>query len=138
MNKAILMGRLTSDPTLKTTPANKQVTTFTLAVARRYAKDTTDFINCVAWEKTAEFICRYFSKGSMIAVDGEIQTRSYTTNDGQKRTVTEIRVDNAYFTGEKKEMANNGGFADNSVYADQISDAEFLDMRDADESDLPF
>ena len=118
LNKVILLGRLTKTPELKTTPSQKTVTTFTLAVDRKYQKDTTDFINCVAWEKTAEFISRYFNKGSLIAVDGELQTRTYTTSEGQNRTVTEVRVDNAYFTGEKAETAHNGNYADNSGYVE--------------------
>lgn len=104
MNKALLLGRLTADPTPKITASNKKVATFTLAVQRRFTQEgqqQADFINCVAWEKTAEFICRYFSKGSMIAIEGRIQTRTWENDAGQKRYATEVIVENAYFSGEK-------------------------------------
>ena len=132
MNKVILMGRLTADPILKTTPVAKQVTTFTLAVQRRFAQEgqqQADFINCVAWENKAEFITRYFSKGSMIAIDGRIQTRSWDGQDGKRQYATEVIVENAEFTGEKRETTqqdNSTGFA-----------TDFQDI-DYDEDSLPF
>lgn len=126
MNNVILMGRLTADPILKTTPASKQVTTFTLAVQRRFAQEgqqQADFITCVAWEKTAEFITRYFRKGSMIAIDGRIQTRTWENESGKKQYVTEVIVLNAYFTGEKQDREPSNGF--------EI-------MADYNEDDIPF
>ena len=85
MNKVILMGRLTKDPEIRYTQTSKAVANFTMAVSRRFKKDEADFINCVAWEKTAEFISKYFSKGGMIAVVGKIQTRTWEDNEGKKR-----------------------------------------------------
>lgn len=101
MNNTILMGRIATDLELKTTQQGTSVISFTLAVPRRMKKDTTDFIRCIAWRQTAEFISKFFSKGRMIAVDGEIQTRMWESQDGRKNTATEVNVNNAYFTGEK-------------------------------------
>ena len=105
-NKTILGGRLTADPELKTTPSGLSVTTFTLAVSRKTAKDgsqpKSDFINVTAWRQTAEFITRYFRKASSICIVGSIQTRSYE-KDGQKHFVTEVVADEAYFVDSKNE-----------------------------------
>lgn len=102
MNKVILMGRLTKDPEIRYTQNNTPVCNFTLAVDRRFSKEKqADFINCQAWQKTAEFISKYFQKGLMIAVVGSIQTRTWEDNEGKKRYITEVIVDEAYFTGSK-------------------------------------
>lgn len=102
MNYVCLMGRLTSEPELKRTQTGKDVLSFTLAVDRGYGdKKATDFLSCVAWEHTARFINQYFRKGSLIAVEGSIQTRSYEDKNGNKRTATEIVVSQTHFTGEK-------------------------------------
>lgn len=106
LNKVILGGRLTADPELKSTPNGVSVTSFGLAVTRRYGggggeKAPTDFINVTAWRATAEFITRYFKKGSSLCIVGTIQTRSYTDKNGQKRTATEIIADEAYFVDSK-------------------------------------
>lgn len=104
-NEAILGGRLTTDPELKTTASGISVTSFTLAVDRPRAKDSTenkaDFISCVAWKQTAEFITKYFKKGSSIFVTGQIQTRSWTDQNNQKRYVTEVNVEKARFVDSK-------------------------------------
>ena len=106
MNKVILMGRLTKDVEMRQTPNGVSVARFTLAVNRRFAKEgqqQADFINCVAWRQTGEFIARYFQKGSMIAVVGSIQSRSWDGQDGKKQYATEVNVEEAYFTGSKAE-----------------------------------
>ena len=106
LNTAILMGRLTADPELKTTQSGLSVTSFCVAVDRRYQKDgekQADFINVVAWRQIAEFICKYFKKGQMIAVQGSIQTRNYEDKNGNKRTAVEIVADNVSFCGSKSE-----------------------------------
>lgn len=106
LNKVILGGRLTADPELKTTPSGVSVCQIGLAVNRKYSKEgeqNTDFINCVAWRATAEFISRYFRKGSSLCIVGNIQTRSYTDKDGNKRSVTEVIVDEAMFVDSKGE-----------------------------------
>ena len=107
LNKVILMGRFTAEPQLKSTPNGTSVTTFTLAVDRGYGKEEkqTDFITCVSWRNTAEFIGKYFSKGQLVAVDGSIQTRSYTDKDGNKRTAFEVVVNQAYFAEKKATTA---------------------------------
>lgn len=109
MNRAILMGRLTKDPELRYTQQGTAVVSFTIAVNRRFAKEgqqQADFISCVAWRQTAEFICKYFKKGSMLAVVGSIQTRSWDGQDGKRQYATEVLVDEVHFTGEK---AGTGG-----------------------------
>lgn len=107
LNKAILAGRLTKDPELRTTTSGTTVTQFDVAVNRRGAKDgqqpQVDFITVVAWRQTAEFITRYFKKGNAICVVGSIQTRSYTDKNNQKRTATEVVADEAYFVESKAE-----------------------------------
>ena len=107
LNKAILAGRLTKDPELRTTTSGATVTQFDIAVNRRGAKDgqqpQADFITVVAWRQTAEFITRYFKKGNSICVVGSIQTRSYTDKNNQKRTATEVVADEAYFVESKAE-----------------------------------
>lgn len=105
-NRVILMGRLTVDPELKQTPSGVSVTSFSIAVDRPYGKGEkqTDFIDIVAWRHTAEFICRYFSKGKLILVEGSIQVRSYTDKNDNKRRAWEVVADQARFTGEKKSI----------------------------------
>ena len=107
MNKVIL-GRLTKDPeTRYTQSTNTQVTSFTLAVNRRFVKQgeerQADFINCVAWNKTAEFVSKYFKKGQQVGIIGRIQTRNYDDEQGIKHYVTEIIAEEVYFAGDKKD-----------------------------------
>lgn len=117
INCAIIMGRLTADPELRTTASGVSVTSFTVAVDRNYQKPgqerKADFINVVAWRGTAEFVARYFHKGSMIAVQGPIQTHSYDDNNGVRRVAVEIVADQVSFTGSKSEtgagMRGQGG-----------------------------
>lgn len=115
MNKVVLMGRLTADPELKTTQSGKSFVDFSLAVNRPKAKDatetTTDFIRCRAWQKTAEFICKYFSKGRLMAIGGHIQTGSYENKEGAKVFTTTVVVDDVHFTGDRGNNQNqqNGG-----------------------------
>ncbi len=109
MNAVCLLGRLTATPEQKTTTNGVSVTSFTVAVDRTYqpkgAERQTDFINCVAWRNTAEFICRYFQKGQRIALQGSLQSRSYTDKNGNNRTVFEVVVDNAFFAESKSGAA---------------------------------
>ena len=115
-NKVIIIGRTTKEVELKTTGNGVSVASFTVAVDRSYGQDKkTDFINCVAWRQTAEFISKYFPKGSQIGVEGSIQVRDYTDKDGNKRYVTEIVASNAFFVGNKEsnganESHSTGGF----------------------------
>ena len=111
LNRVVLMGRMATDPELKQTPNGVSVATFRLAVERNYQqKDSNericDFISCVAWRQTGEFITRYFSKGSMIAIEGSIQTRQYQDKNGNKRTAVEVVADQAYFAGSNSNESN--------------------------------
>lgn len=128
MNKVILMGRLTKDPEVRYTQTNNtQVTSFTLAVNRRFKKEgqpDADFINIVAWSKTAEFCSKYFKKGQQVGVIGRIQTRNWEDDQGQKHYVTEVVAEEAYFADSKKENSN------------ETSQEEFAPIQDDDE--LPF
>lgn len=135
INKVILGGRLTADPELKQTPQGVSVTTFSIAVNRRAQKDKetqTDFINCVAWRQTADFICRYFKKGSSICISGSVQTRSYEDKQGGKRTVTEIIADEAYFVDSK----SDGGASEQGAPTFTAAQASFEEVSGDD--DLPF
>ena len=118
MNKVILIGRLARDPELRTTAGNISVATFTVAVSRPFTPQSggdsgADFISCVVWRRAAENLAKYCHKGSQIAVEGRIQTRNYTAQDGTKRYVTEVLVDNLTFLGSK---ADNQGMAPQDNY----------------------
>lgn len=110
LNKVIIMGRLTADLELKQTPSGVSVLSFNIAVERSYSKQgeekQVDFINCVAWRQQAEFISKYFSKGRMIALEGNLRTRTYDDKNGTKHYVTEVYIDGVSFTGEKKEQSS--------------------------------
>ena len=139
VNCAILMGRLTKDPELRTTQNGTSVTSFAVAVDREYVRQgeerQTDFINVVAWRQTAEFVSRYFRKGSMIAVQGSIQTRNYEDRNGNKRTAVEIVADRASFCGSKAESGNSAP-VDAQANA---SDYTAINTNDSGEDDdLPF
>ena len=105
MNKVILIGRLTKDPELRTIASGNATTSFTIAVNRNFTNQNgereADFINCVAWRKQAENVAKYCTKGSQVAVEGRIQTRSYDAQDGTKRYVTEVVADNVTFLGSR-------------------------------------
>ena len=98
LNRVILMGRITADPELKTTNTGVSVTSFSIAVDRNYVKQgeerKADFFNIVCWRSTAEFVCRYFGKGSLIAVEGQLQSRQFQAKDGSNRYVVEVVADN--------------------------------------------
>ena len=118
MNKVIIIGRLTRDPEMRTTPSGVATTSFSIAVQRNYANAQgdreADFINCVAWRKQAENIAKYCTKGSQVAVDGRIQTRNYDAQDGTKRYVTEVIADNVTFLGSRSGSAESSSYAANN------------------------
>ena len=107
LNNAVIMGRLTKDPELRVTESGKSVTSFSVAVDNRFDKDKTDLFDIIAWRQTAEFICKYFRKGSMIAVQGYIQTRMYEDKNGNKRKAVDIVADNVSFCGSKAESGSS-------------------------------
>ena len=115
INRVVLMGRLVADPELKYTQSGVAVTSFRIAVDRNYVKQgeerKADFFDIVAWRSTAEFICNYFSKGSMIALDGQLQSRNYINREGQNRTAIEVVVDQVSFTGERRDSSPNYGYS---------------------------
>ena len=166
INRAVLTGRLTKDAELRTTQNGLSVATFTLAVNRQYskAKGDADFINCVIWRKAAENFCNFTSKGSLVGIDGRIQTRSYENKSGQKVYLTEIVVDSFSLLESKKDRlannnsgidnnnganSNNNGFSNTTTNTNYISNssndskapdpfAESGDSIDITDDDLPF
>ena len=115
LNLAVIMGRLTADPELKSTGGGVSVCSFTVVVDRRFKGQNeerqTDFIRCVAWRQSAEFLARFFRKGNMVAVTGSIQARNYEDKNGNKREAVEIVADRIDFTGEKT-SGSSGGYRD--------------------------
>ncbi len=149
MNKVILIGRLTKDPELRYTQSGTAVAGFTLAVDRRFSNQSgereADFVNCVAWNKAAEFVSWYFHKGKQMALEGRLQVRSYDGNDGQKRWVTEVVAEQIEFVGSKHDSNSNrsssgtgntnssaGSSSGNNPYAGLGQEVMF------DDNDLPF
>ncbi len=144
-NKVILGGRLTADPELKTTTSGIVVTSFSIAVTRRFAKaadgqanQQSDFINCVAWRNQAEFITRYFRKGSSICITGSLQTRTWTDQQNNKRYVTEVVVDEVNFVDSKSDSTQYQNSSDNfgapSYSTETAPDFEVI----SGDQDLPF
>lgn len=129
MNKSILMGRLTRDPeTRYTQTTNTQVTSFTLAVNRRFTKEgqpSADFINIVAWGKTAEFVSKYFKKGQQVGVIGRIQTRNYEDDQGKKHYITEVVAEEVYFADTKKEEGTAAPVEENQYEITSDDDLPF-------------
>lgn len=140
INRVILMGRLCGDPELKHTNSGVAVSSFRIAVDRGYVKQgeerQTDFFDVVAWRSSAEFVCRRFSKGSLIAVDGQLQSRTYQTRDGQNRTVIEVMAENISFTGERRDAAPAAGCSNNP--ADNYAAAPADGIIDMPPDDIPF
>lgn len=150
LNVVVLTGRLTVEPELRHTPNNVPVTSFNVAVGRSYARQgeerQTDFIDVVAWRSTAEFVCRYFRKGQLIAIEGSIQTRSYQDKDGNKRKAFEVIANNIHFVESKKDSgsgtSNNDAIRqtqtvnnNNEAYISGTDD-DFQEIQSDD--DLPF
>jgi len=146
-NKVILVGRLTAVPELRQTGGGTSVTNFTLAVDRKYSRGSekqTDFLSIVAWRQTAEFICQYFTKGNAILIEGELQTRSWTDSQGNKRYATEVVADEARFCEANRE--NREAIAPNAVQGQNFGsvmcntgiypDPNFEELMSDD--DLPF
>lgn len=139
LNHITAMGRLTRDPELRRTNSGTAVASFTIAVDRDYpGKDggekKTDFIDCVAWRSTGEFISKYFSKGRMIVVDGRLEMRDWTDKDGNKRRSAEINVANAYFGDSKKD----GTESQQGAYSGYQVPAEDFTLLEGDDPSLPF
>ena len=154
MNRAIIIGRLTKDPETRTTSSGIANTTFTVAVSRPFTSQNgereADFLNCVAWRKQAENIAKYCTKGSQVAVEGRIQTRTYDAQDGSKRYVTEIIADNVTFLGSKGgssmpsnnyEGNNNNSNSSKDIQTTDLNEDPYANMGEEvalSDDDLPF
>lgn len=156
LNHITIMGRLVRDPELRRTGSGVAVASFCVAVDRDYApKDggerKADFINCVAWRQTGEFVSKYFAKGRMIVVDGRLEMREWTDKEGNKRVTAEINVDNAYFGDSKPAGSGAAPLPDGygapvshhgeypaPVYPGPASPASDFAMLEDDDSQLPF
>ena len=129
LNKIFLIGRITADPELKKTPSDISVTSFSVAVNRPKTKDgeqTADFIPVVAWRGTADFICKYFSKGAAIFVEGTLQARSFEDKDGNKRKAYEVLANNVDFVEGKKDSQPTYTAAENPDYDELAADSDEL------------
>ena len=140
INNAVIMGRIVAVPELRTTANGTSVTSFTVAIDRRFSKQgeekQTDFLDIVAWKNTAEFVCKYFTKGSMIAIQGNIQTRMFEDKNGNKRKAVEIVADNVSFCGSKSDNANTASEPATVPYA-LADDSDFKEIPEPEEA-LPF
>ncbi len=149
MNKVILIGRLSQDPEMRTTPNGVATTTFNIAVSRNFTNQNgereTDFFRCVAWRKQAENIARYCHKGTQVAVEGRLQTNNYEAQDGTRRYSTDIVCDNVSFLGSRGDSTNQNSSApqnmENDVEVNEASEDPFKDFGDEvtlTDDDLPF
>lgn len=157
LNIIVIQGRLVRDPELRRTAAGIAVASFTVAVDRDFAQDgrkETDFIDCVAWRQTGEFVSKFFTKGKMIVVKGRLQIRSWTDKDGNKRRTAEVVADNCYFAESKRDTdgGNNSGYSNSgysgeqSAFSNAYAQAGYAQppyendfaMLDDDDGQLPF
>lgn len=138
LNVIAIMGRLSRDPELRQTTTGKNVASFTIACSRgrkdANGKDLVDWIPVVAWEHTAEFVCKYFEKGSLIAIDGRLQSRTYKDRDGNNRTAIEIVANNANFAGSKRTDGGSNSVPTGVSYNEPTVQYDEIE----DEGDLPF
>ena len=149
LNHIVIMGRLTRDPELRRTGTGIAVASFTLAVDRDFGgrdggERETDFIDCVAWRQTGEFVSKYFTKGRMAVVSGRLQIRGWTDKDGNKRRTAEVVADNVYFGDSKRDGESTGSYGGNTyaapaapAYSAPNSGSDFA-MLDDDDAQLPF
>ena len=158
LNHIVLMGRLTRDPELRRTPSGVAVASFSVAVERDFASQggerQTDFIDIVAWRNTAEFVSKYFFKGSMAVVSGRLQIRDWTDREGGKRRSAEVVADNVYFGESKRDRDSQGGGFNNAApaytapsygadasfggeYSSPVAGSDFSELDD-DDGNLPF
>lgn len=153
LNRIIIMGRLVRDPELRTTQSGIAVTSFTLAVDRDFksrdsGEKSTDFIDVVAWRQTAEFVCKYFSKGRMAIAEGRLQIREWKDRDGNNRRTAEVVADNVYFGDSKRDSAGEsgygapsyggGGYSAPTAYGTPAGEPSGFAEIDDQDGDLPF
>lgn len=141
INTVALTGRLTYEPELKSTPSGVSVIRFQIACDRKYQAQgqerQADFIDCIAWRSTAEFISRYFNKGDMIGIEGSIQTSNYTDKNGNKRKQVEVLTDNVSFCGSKQQSNSNPNLNVAPPTYASADNSDFEEIVD-DDDDLPF
>lgn len=141
LNKVILIGHMTADPELRQTQTGVSVCSFSIGVTRRFQRtgdqQTSDFINIVAWRQTAEFISKYFKKGSAICICGSLQTRNYTANDGSKRYITEVVADEASFVEKKTDASSRPDDYPAPAFATSTEEIPKFEEVSGDD-DLPF
>ena len=143
LNHITIMGRMTRDPELRRTGSGVAVASFTVAVDRDFSgKDSgekeTDFIDCVAWRNTGEFVSKYFAKGSMVVVSGRLQIRSWNDKDGNKRRTAEVVAENVYFGDSKRSTDNSSAVPNYGGYATPATPAADYTMIEDDDAQLPF
>lgn len=153
LNKCMLQGRMCADPEIKKTQTGNSVVSFTIGIDRNYKVDgvyPTDFINCTAWRSCADLIGKHFRKGDTILLEGSIQTHSFTTQEGQKRKITDISVDRVHFPGSMKGSRNGANSGEIPYTRGDADDSEFMsgnnlppipgvsDFTDVDDDELPF
>ena len=157
LNHIVIMGRLTRDPELRRTGSGVAVASFSVAVDRDFGgrdggEKETDFIDCVAWRQTGEFVSKYFTKGSMIVVSGRLQIRGWTDKDGNKRRTAEVVADNVYFGESKRNSEGGNAYGGNTYggnsynapapsyggYSAPAAPASDFAMLDDDDAQLPF
>lgn len=152
LNRVTLMGRLAIDPELRKTPSGVSVVTFRIAVSRTYNRELTDWLDIVVWRQQAEFVSNYFTKGSMIIVEGSLQSRSYEDKQGNKRTAIEVVADQVHFAGTKqdgqterpggssfpqqKQEVQQGFAGDGQAYPSGFNVGEYVEIED--DGELPF
>lgn len=135
LNQITIMGRITRDVELRRTGSGTAVASFTVAVDRDFTQDgnkETDFIDCIAWRQTGEFVHKHFNKGDMIVVSGRLQIRGWTDKDGNKRRTAEVVADNVYFGSSKRDSESP------ATYAPPSGPSQFAELEDGDDAQLPF
>lgn len=141
LNRVVIVGRLVRDPELRKTASDRSVVAFTVALDNRTTNNgekSTSYIPCTAWNSTAESIAKFMKKGSLVGVDGHLNQRSYTANDGRKVSVVEVIADSVQFLEKKNDSSVNSSTTSNNDYNRQMSEDEPVEGIDASDDDLPF
>ena len=141
LNRVVIVGRLVRDPELRKTASDRSVVAFTVALDNRTTNNgekSTSYIPCTAWNSTAESIAQFMKKGSLVGVDGHLNQRSYTANDGRKVSVVEVIADSVQFLEKKNDSSVNSSTTSNNDYNRQMPEDEPVEGIDASDDDLPF
>lgn len=141
LNRVVIVGRLVRDPELRKTASDRSVVAFTVALDNRTTNNgekSTSYIPCTAWNSTAESIAKFMKKGSLVGVDGHLNQRSYTANDGRKVSVVEVIADSVQFLEKKNDSSVNSSTTSNNDYNRQMPEDEQVEGIDASDDDLPF